>query len=148
LGFSSPSDRNFRALLKLALQKNLVKIIQGGFLGDSMHHPKLVILLKPFEEIVFIKRAVFPSYNIPDSVEGYRLTKNRTGYKRLLKTGDYSCHEWWFCKDCGKKIRVGQPYASTVDFSVSRKPAHLVPVLCKCISCFLNLVEEIRLLND
>jgi hypothetical protein len=143
LGFKNASEKRFRQLIKLAVKKGLLRIEQGGFKGDSMHHPKLVVLMKSFDEVKFIERAAFPSYTLSTEVGGYRLVKHRTGRKRLLKSGKYSQNEWWVCEDCGRKIRIGQPYASKIDFSKAVAP-NMMPVSCKCVSCYLDLVEYIH----
>lgn len=144
LGFKDAHQKQFRQLLKLATKRKFIKIQQGGFYADSMHHPKLVVLMKPFEEVKFIQNTVFPSHLLDKNVDGFRLTKRRTGFKRLLKSGEYSKHKWWFCEDCGIRIKVGQPYASKVDYSRTNGFEQHVPVFCKCVPCFLDLVEEIH----
>jgi hypothetical protein len=86
LGFKNAGEKRFRQLIKLAVKKGLLRIEQGGFKADSMHHPKLVVLMRSFDEVKFIERAVFPSYTLTTEVAGYRLVKHRTGRRRLLKT--------------------------------------------------------------
>jgi len=142
LGFRDARDKKFRQLLKLAEKKGLIKIQQSGFKADSMHHPKIVVLMKPFEEVKFVERTVFPSYVPFTEVDGYKLVKHRTGRKRLLKSGVFSKNVWWVCEKCGKKIRVGHPYAVKVDFR-EKNCSEFMPVRCRCISCFLDLVEEV-----
>ena len=73
LGFRDARDKKFRQLLKLAEKKGLIKIQQSGFKADSMHHPKIVVLMKPFEEVKFVERTVFPSYVPFTEVDGYKL---------------------------------------------------------------------------
>jgi hypothetical protein len=142
LGFPNASDKNFRAFLKLAERKKLIKIQHGGYKSDWRNHPYIVVLMKPFEEVRFIERVVFPSYQLHTGVGGFCLVKRRTGLKRPLRDGNFSNHEWWICEDCGRKIRIGQPYAVKVDFS---KPGYgTIPIRCKCVSCYLNLIEEVE----
>jgi hypothetical protein len=141
LGFSNASDKKFRALLKLAERKKLIRIQHGGFRSDWKYHPYIVVLMKPFEEVRFIERVIFPSYSLHTGVGNYRLIKQRTGLKRPLKSGLFSEHVWWICEDCGRKIHVGQPYAVKVDFS---QRAETMPVRCKCVSCYLDLIEEVE----
>jgi hypothetical protein len=143
LGFSSASDKKFRALLKLAERKGLVKIQHGGFRSDWKYHPYIVVLMKPFEEIRFIERTVFPSYTLRSGVEGYRLVKQRTGFRRPLKDGLISYNEWWVCEDCGRKINIGKPYAVKVDFAKKTFNA-ILPIRIKCVSCYLDLIEEVE----
>ena len=142
LGFRNANDSKFRQLLKLAERKGLIKIQQSGFRSDSMHHPKIVVLMKPFEEVKFVERTVFPSYIRYTEVDGYKLVKCRTGRKRMLKSGSFSNNEWWICEKCGKKIRIGNPYAVKVDFRKKKRHDESMPVFCICISCFLDLIEE------
>jgi len=142
LGFSDARDKKFRRLLKLAEKRGLIKIQQSGFRSDSVHHSRIVVLMRPFEEVKFVERAVFPSTISYTEVDGYKLVKHRTGRKRKLKSGKFSDSQWWVCEKCGKKIRVGSPYAVKVDFKMKGN-SQSMPVLCRCISCFLDLVEEV-----
>jgi hypothetical protein len=142
LGFKNAGEKRFRQIIKLAVKKGLLRIEQGGFKADSMHHPKLVVLMRSFDEVKFIERAVFPSYTLTTEVAWYRLVKHRTGRRRLLKSGELSQNEWWMCEDCGRKIRIGQPYAVKIDFSKTRYGT--IPIRCKCVSCFLDLAEYIH----
>ncbi len=41
LGYASASDYSFRRLSRLWLARGLLEVQQGGYRGDSMHHPKL-----------------------------------------------------------------------------------------------------------
>jgi hypothetical protein len=112
-------------------------------MAHSLAHPKIVILMHQFEEVKFIERTVFPSYMTNISIDGYKLTKKRTGIQRILKNGTYSKHEWWICGLCKRKIRIGQPYAGKLDFSkiYGKEQLH---INCRCISCYLDLIEEIH----
>lgn len=143
LGFKTPKDKHFRQLLKIAEQRKLVKIEQGGFLGDSMHHHKIVVILKVPNLLRLVENSVFPSWLTNTRINGYSLHMERTGKRRQLKTGEYSRHKWWICEDCKREIKIGQPYASRVDFS--KHKGNFVPVYCKCFPCFLDMVEEYEL---
>lgn len=145
LGFESAADRKYREIMKLAKAKGLLKIVQGGFMGDSMHHPKLVVLSKSFEAVGFLEKLVFPSYIDLREIDGYSLHLERTGMKRVLSNGEFSTNEWWHCEDCGKQIKIRQPYASKIDFSKRADKIGHVPIFCKCLPCFLDLIEEFHL---
>lgn len=141
LGFQNANDPKFKQVKKLAVKKCYIKIQQDGFYADSLHHPKVIVQLQPFDPAIFLQNTVFPSYIREKNVDGYSFTITRTGRKRLLKSGEFSSHEWWVCEDCGRKIKIGQPYAGKVDFP--RPKGENFPIYCKCISCFLDLVEKV-----
>jgi hypothetical protein len=44
LGFSRANEKEFRAQLNHLLRIKAIEVQQGGFIADSMHHPKLVII--------------------------------------------------------------------------------------------------------
>ena len=146
LGFKNAGEKKFRRLIKAAKQRNLLKVKQAGFIADSMHHPRVVILHKPFNAVKLLNQCLYPSYFVREEVNGYALTTMRTGLQRKLKDGSYSKHEWYRCEDCGKEIIIGEPYASRVDFDKKQlKKCGQIPVFCKCISCFLDYAEEFDL---
>lgn len=147
LGFKNAKDRRFSKLLRMAEKRGLIKIKQGGFIGDSMHHPKIVYLLKPLDFAELVKQSIFPSWLINTDVKGYSLKVHRTGKKRLLKTGKFSSHQWWVCEDCDHKIKIGEPYASKIDFSKHESWMDTLPVCCKCLPCFLDMVTEEQLMS-
>jgi hypothetical protein len=146
MGFPSAGDKMFHRFLKKAIKRGIVKVQQSGFRADSMHHPKLVIQLKDFNPELLINRVGgIPSWQQGRDVNGYTFIYKRTGIKRKLKTGKYSTHKWYRCEDCGRKIPIGKPYASKVSYSnqkrKNKKKGHR-PVFCKCVSCYLKLLEE------
>lgn len=145
LGFKSAKERKFRQIIELAKQRDLLKIVQGGYLGDSMHHPKLVELRASLDVVKFLEQLIFPSYVPMRQLNGYSLTLARTGFRRLLQNGTFSKHKWWICEDCNAIISIGQPYASKIDFS--KQAENGLPVRVKCLSCFLDLIEEFHFLE-
>lgn len=48
-GFKTARDKYFARILKRLQKNGAVEIVQGGFIGDSMHHPKRVHIRDPVE---------------------------------------------------------------------------------------------------
>ena len=77
LGFSSAHNKGFRAFLKNAERKGLLRIQHGGFRSDSMHHPYIVVLTKPLEYVKLAKD--FAKTKMPELDEHIsRTTRNTT----------------------------------------------------------------------
>lgn len=141
MGFPSARDEIFRRFLKKAIEKGIVKVQQSGFMAHSSCHPKLVIQLKEFNPERLINQVGdVQSWFQGRDVNGYTFVSQRTGIRRRLKSGKFSKHIWFKCEDCGRKIPVGKPYASKIDYS--KQKAGFRPVFCKCISCYLVMLEE------
>jgi hypothetical protein len=124
LNYKTAGSREFRKVLGLMVENGLVKIQQGGFLGDSMHHPKLVVIRKPLE-IDHFRRIVLLQRN-------YRL-------------GDFSVHvtgKERVCSKCHEKIRTCERYGVKVLLR-RRRWSGRVRVYAQEILCFSCLIEKI-----
>ncbi|MBA7592059.1 hypothetical protein ES708_34232 [subsurface metagenome] len=89
----------------------------------------------------------FPSW-AGGEVDGWKLTERFTGTRRHIRILDYEDFktDWWVCEDCQKRIPIGKPYASKVDFN-RRDEVYHFPIFIKCISCYINMLEEYDLAN-
>lgn len=124
LNYKTSGSREFRKVLGLMIENGLVEIQQGGFLGDSMHHPKLIVIRKPLE-IDHFRRVVLLQRN-------YRL-------------GDFSVHvtgKERVCAGCHEKIRTGERYGVKVLLR-RRRWARGARVYAQETLCFPCLIEKI-----
>ncbi|MBS7633779.1 hypothetical protein KEJ15_09265 [Candidatus Bathyarchaeota archaeon] len=124
LNYKTAGSREFRKVLDLMLQNGLVEIQQGGFLGDNMHHPKLLVIRKPLE-IDHFRRVVLSqkNYSLGD------FTVHVTGKERL-------------CSKCHLKIRIGERYGVKVKLR-RRRWTRRVRVYAQEVLCFPCLIEKI-----
>jgi hypothetical protein len=125
LNYPRATSREFKRVLSFLERSGIVAIQQGGFLGDNMHHPKLVVIRKPLE-IEHFRRVVLLQRN-------YRL-------------GDFSVHVTGKdreCAKCHKKIRRGERYGVRVQLR-RRRWARKVLVYAQEILCFPCLIEKIN----
>lgn len=96
LDYRSSADREFKAILRMLIAKGMVKVQQSGFYADSMHHQKLVVILKPIE-LDYFKRKVLTRTN--------------------FKIGDFRVHQSIKkrkCDKCHATINYGQRYGVKV----------------------------------
>jgi hypothetical protein len=96
LNYSRASNREFRRILEYLQKRGMLIVEQGGFISDSMHHPKVVTVLKPLE-IGQFKHLILERVNYSVG----QFTVHRTKNKRR-------CHK------CKHTVEFGERYASTI----------------------------------
>lgn len=124
LGYTKSSDREFKTVLKILTSKELIKIQQSGFYAHSCHHPKILIILEPFEVDRF-KRIILgrTNFKIRD------FTVHRTTKKRK-------------CDGCNKIINYGQRYG--IKLKIGRRALYVRrrKVFGGTTLCFPCLIEK------
>jgi len=126
LNYKTAGSREFRKVLNLMLGNGLVEIQQSGFLGDNIHHPKLVVIRKPLE-IDHFRRVVL--------------------FQRNYRLGDFSVHvtgKELLCSKCHQKIRIGERYGAKVKICRRPQSKRRVRVYAQEILCFPCLIEKVN----
>ena len=127
LEYPRVTNREFKRVLKFLENQGLVIIQQGGFLGHSMYHPKIITILKPLELDTF-KQVVF----------------SRTNFK----IGEFTVHktrEKRKCERCSHVIDFGERYGSKVQLGRRSYRGHRkgrAIVISQNIVCLSCLLEE------
>lgn len=128
LNFTRANDREFRRILRFLESIGFVEVQQGGFLGHSMFHEKIVAVKKPFELDKFRRVILRTNYVIGD------FTVHVTGSKRK-------------CNGCHQSILPGMHYGGK-GFP-TRKKSHgkrFVYTKVLCLPCLLEQTEIEELL--
>lgn len=125
LNYPRASNHEFKEILSYLEKRNILVVQQGGFLGDSMHHPKLVTILKPLELDKF-KHVILGrvNYSIGD------FTVHRTTTKRK-------------CLKCKHVIAYGERYAVKIHFGITKKHSRqrIYALDILCLPCLLEKVS-------
>jgi hypothetical protein len=127
LNYSRSSNPEFKRILEFLESEKLVVIQQGGYLGDNMHHEKIIAVLKPFELDIFKRKVLL-----------------RTNYT----VGDFTVHvsqTKHICGKCHLKIRIGEHYGVKIEigrkrsYSLSKKRI-IFDQTIRCLPCLLEVV--------
>ena len=124
LGYLKSSDREFKRILKILTSRQCVQIQQSGFRADSLHHPKLIVILQPFT-IERFKRIILQrtNFQIGDFMV-HRTTKKRK------------------CEDCHKSINLGQRYGVKLKIARPERYIRQRRVYGATILCLPCLIEK------
>jgi hypothetical protein len=124
LNYPRASNREFKRVLKFLQKEGLVAVEQGGFSGDSMHHHKIVTILKPVEL---------------DNFKHVILT--RTNYA----IGEFTIHktkEKRKCERCKHVIDFGERYGVKIHIGRKRYGVKKRVIFAQNIVCLPCLLEE------
>jgi hypothetical protein len=124
LNYPRASNREFKRILQFLEKEGLIVVQQGGFVGDSMHHPKIVAILKPLEL---------------DAFSNVVLTRTN------FTIGDFTVHktkEKRKCEKCKHVIEFGARYGVKIQLGRKRKGAKRRIVFAQNVVCLPCLLEE------
>jgi hypothetical protein len=132
LGYKSAQQYEFKTILKMLLKNRLIKIQQSGFLADSEHHHKLVVIKEPLEleKIEHISRELRVNFQVGD-LTVHRATKP------------------FKCKECKASILPGERYGSNARLGrrkrwTKRKP-HVFDYKILCLPCLILKYDELAI---
>jgi len=122
LGYARSNSRELKEVLRILEDHGFIKVQQSGFLGDSLHHKRIIVILKPFELDNFKKTMLA-----------------KTNYK----IGEFIVHKTKKqrkCNRCRGIIHVSERYGSKVKFI--RKTWRRPGTIKQEILCFPCLLEK------
>jgi hypothetical protein len=131
LNYPRASNREYKRILRWLEHEGLAVEEQGGYLGDNMHHDKIVTVLKPFDIDRFKKIII-----------------TRTNY-RIGKWGIHRSEAERKCNKCKGIIAKGERYGSDVGISGRSKggKSHAFFRDIICLNCLMDAHEYEDLLD-
>jgi hypothetical protein len=124
LNYPRATSREFKRVLGFLERERIIEIQQSGYKGDSMHHPKLVVVRKPLQIDQFRRLVLFQrNYRIGD------FTVHVTGKQRT-------------CSKCHEKISRGERYGVKVQLQ-RRRWGRRARVYAEEVLCFPCLLEKV-----
>jgi len=124
LNYPRVTSREFKRVASFLEREGIVVVQQGGFLGHSMAHPKIVTVLKPLELDAF-KQVVMSNTNFTVG----EFTVHKTTKKRK-------------CGECRRTIDYGERYGVKLRFGRKRKGSHRKIIIAQEVLCFPCLLEK------
>lgn len=122
LNYPRASNREFRRVLNVLEKQELVILQQGGYRGDSMHHSKIVTVLKPVELDIYKRVVEFSRVNF---IMG-KYTVHRTTHKRK-------------CRICKHAIPRGDRYGIKIQLKrIEGTKPRVFAQETVCLSCLLE----------
>lgn len=123
LNYPRASNAEFRRVLNVLQKQGLVVLQQGGYLGDSMHHAKIITVLEPIKLDIYKRVIEFGRVN--------------------FTMGEYTVHRTMQnrkCRICKHVIRMGDRYGAKVH--LKRIEASRPRVFAQEIVCLPCLLEK------
>jgi hypothetical protein len=103
VGFPRGKRKGFQEHLKRLLEIRAVEVQQGGFLGDSMHHPKIVVIrdIKSLKQH-FSKRLPL----IGDEIHTERQPRKEVSREKWVESGQPNTVQLYYLKHTGHEYYI------------------------------------------
>jgi hypothetical protein len=124
LDYPRVTSREFKRIVGYLEKEGVIVVQQGGFLGHSMAHPKIVAILKPLKLDEFTQ-----------------VMASRTNFR----LGDFTVHKTTKrrkCEKCRRIIDYGERYGACLEFGRRRKYSSRKIVRAVKVLCFPCLLEK------
>jgi hypothetical protein len=110
-GFSSSAEKGFRKHLNYLIRIKALEIQQGGFLGDNMHHHKIIVIHNANAINAYFRKKVKIAENAPEQSTDLPKSKERTERWERNESFDPRSIQLYVLKCTGREYYIRLPDA-------------------------------------